>query len=112
MLLEQTGKKNGQPCKIFLCIHDTFTLICNRQRESSGFICNFESFFIIFSRPEHKSYLSLLTVFAFMIIGVSRGSRLRRVQTMCVNLALCCAYLCRVAQGSLIFPYKSFLSSR
>ncbi|GFR68423.1 GPI ethanolamine phosphate transferase 2-like [Elysia marginata] len=62
-------------------------------------------------KPENKTYLSLLTVFAFMIIGASRGSRLKRVQTMCVNLALCCAYLCRVAEGSLIFPYRKFISS-
>ncbi|RUS86939.1 hypothetical protein EGW08_005264 [Elysia chlorotica] len=61
--------------------------------------------------PANKAFLSIATVFSFMIIGASRGSRLKRVQTMCVNLALCCAYLCRAAQGSLIFPYRKLLSS-
>ncbi|GFO34827.1 GPI ethanolamine phosphate transferase 2, partial [Plakobranchus ocellatus] len=62
-------------------------------------------------KPENKGYLSMLTVFSFMIIAASRGSRLKRVQSMCVNLALSCAYLSRAAQGTLLFPFKKILSS-
>ncbi|BFY99169.1 hypothetical protein BsWGS_02209 [Bradybaena similaris] len=61
---------------------------------------------------ENKMYLSMVAVFSMMIIGASQGRHLKRVQSMSVNLALCTAYLYRVAGGSLFFPSSWFLSAR
>ncbi|CAG5127325.1 unnamed protein product [Candidula unifasciata] len=61
---------------------------------------------------ENKMYLSLVAVFSMMIIGASQGRHLKRVQSMSVNLALCTAYLYRVAGESLFFPSSWFLSAR
>ncbi|KAH9504203.1 hypothetical protein Btru_065307 [Bulinus truncatus] len=62
--------------------------------------------------PDNKLYLSMCVAFSLIIIGVTRGHQVNRLQSLLINLSLTITYFYRVATGHLFSPKSTFLSLR